>query len=292
MYAVHKVFCHCHPPREPHPRASEKSYMRFTKADKSSNHSSHSPDTLRSMHRYRIGRIEGHWINFTPPIQGGVFRARHVHEIDQGSSRIPIDNLATAPACTPALQLNDKTTEAGVKHDTNAIPGTAALVSPETYTAAKVQRDIDIALARYPALDATTQDNIALRFQAFHQRVKDDGFYTCRFSEYGKEIVRYAALFALFASCLSRGWYLISACFLGLFWHQIMFSAHDAGHRGITHNFTVDTLIGIFIADVCCGLSIGWWKSSHNVHHLVTNLPVINPPPMNTTPSSKPFQLR
>jgi delta8-fatty-acid desaturase len=53
-----------------------------------------------------------------------------------------------------------------------------------------------------------------------------------------------------------------------------MFTAHDAGHRGITHNFIVDTLIGIFIGDLCCGLSIGWWKSSHNVHHLITNHPV------------------
>lgn len=56
-----------------------------------------------------------------------------------------------------------------------------------------------------------------------------------------------------------------------------MFTAHDAGHRGITHNFVIDTLIGIFIGDFCCGLSIGWWKSSHNVHHLVTNDPVRSP---------------
>lgn len=38
-----------------------------------------------------------------------------------------------------------------------------------------------------------------------------------------------------------------------------------------------DTLIGAFIADFCCGLSIGWWKSSHNVHHLVTNMPEHDP---------------
>lgn len=53
-----------------------------------------------------------------------------------------------------------------------------------------------------------------------------------------------------------------------------MFTAHDAGHHAITHNPVVDSLIGMFIADFCCGLSIGWWKSSHNVHHLVTNQPV------------------
>lgn len=58
---------------------------------------------------------------------------------------------------------------------------------------------------------------------------------------------------------------------------QIMFTAHDAGHRGITGNFVADTLIGAFVADFCCGLSIGWWKSSHNVHHLVTNMPEHDP---------------
>lgn len=56
-----------------------------------------------------------------------------------------------------------------------------------------------------------------------------------------------------------------------------MFTAHDAGHRGITGNFITDTLIGAFIADFCCGLSIGWWKSSHNVHHLITNMPEHDP---------------
>lgn len=59
-----------------------------------------------------------------------------------------------------------------------------------------------------------------------------------------------------------------------------MFTAHDAGHRGITQNFVKDTLIGVFIADFCCGLSIGWWKSSHNVHHLITNSAVSYSPSM------------
>lgn len=61
-----------------------------------------------------------------------------------------------------------------------------------------------------------------------------------------------------------------------------MFTAHDAGHRGITHHFVTDSLIAIFIADLCCGLSMGWWKSSHNVHHLVTNDPAHDPDIQNT----------
>ncbi|CAO3671899.1 unnamed protein product [Umbelopsis ramanniana] len=55
------------------------------------------------------------------------------------------------------------------------------------------------------------------------------------------------------------------------------FTAHDAGHNGITGNSKIDHLIGIFIADYCGGLSIAWWKSSHNVHHIVTNDPVHDP---------------
>jgi hypothetical protein len=30
---------------------------------------------------------------------------------------------------------------------------------------------------------------------------------------------------------------------------ELVFTAHDAGHMGITHNFHVDTVIGMFIAD-------------------------------------------
>jgi len=69
-----------------------------------------------------------------------------------------------------------------------------------------------------------------------------------------------------------------------------MFIAHDAGHMGITGKFIPDTIIGAFVGDFCCGLSIGWWKSSHNVHHLVTNSPehdpdIQNTPLFSTTPT-------
>jgi delta8-fatty-acid desaturase len=165
------------------------------------------------------------------------------------------------------------------------------LPSPETYTSSAEQQEIDNDARDNPSLDAETQLEITKKYQVLHQRVKDEGFYDCHYIEYGKEMIRYSLLFATFITCLRTGWYMTSAAVLGLFWvyshpssrswilltdlqQQIMFTAHDAGHRGITHNFIADTLIGIFIADFCCGLSIGWWKSSHNVHHLITNDPV------------------
>lgn len=238
------------------------------------------------MHCYAIGKIVGEWENFIPPIQGGLFRLAPT-----GKEAVCSDTHKPEHASRDDLRPNS-TVESGI--DADALPrievrrsddfdatSTASLAkglcSPESYVAGRIQHEIDVDLDKYPSLDASTQREIAVKFRALHKRVQNEGYYECHLSEYAKELVRYSALFATFIFCLNRGWYFVSACFLGLFWHQIMFTAHDAGHRGITSNLTADTLIGIFIADFCCGLSIGWWKSSHNVHHLVTNSPVCIP---------------
>ncbi|CAF9904326.1 MAG: hypothetical protein ALECFALPRED_007498 [Alectoria fallacina] len=180
--------------------------------------------------------------------------------LDQYSSSVPQDRATELIHHSSIAQRNDH-----------------RRLSPKDYTSYVVQKGIDDNVRDNPSLDAETQRAITLKYQTLHQRVKDEGFYDCHYLEYGKELLRYALLFSLFFTFLRAGWYLTSACFLGLFWHQIMFTAHDAGHRGISHNFVVDTVIGIFIADLCCGLSMGWWKSSHNVHHLVTNHPEHDP---------------
>ncbi|KAI9675785.1 MAG: hypothetical protein M1829_003210 [Trizodia sp. TS-e1964] len=170
------------------------------------------------------------------------------------------------------------------------VPVVPERLSPEAFTLHMEQREIDADLSKYPSLDLDTQQNIIRKYRELHEAVKAGGFYNCRYFEYAKESCRYAFLFGLFIYSLRSEWYMTSAIFLGLFWHQIMFVAHDAAHMGITHNFKIDTLIGIFVADFCCGLSIGWWKSSHNVHHLVTNHPVHDPdiqnvPLLATSPS-------
>ncbi|KAF4830766.1 Delta 8-(E)-sphingolipid desaturase [Colletotrichum tropicale] len=140
-----------------------------------------------------------------------------------------------------------------------------------------MQQGIEKDLDEYPSLDPAVQQDIQAKYRALHDRIQDAGLYDCPYLDYGKEMARYTTLFVSFLIFLHYEWYMTSACFLGLFWHQIMFTAHDAGHGAITHNFSFDTLVGLFIADFCCGLSMGWWKSSHNVHHLITNQPEHDP---------------
>lgn len=264
------------------------------------------------MNKYRIGRIDQAWVNFTPPIRGGIFRPitsddfsssdedsqSETSSLDYSSATSIEDEVkgalgpingcrSTAPRLSPCPTSQASSGAFRSSSSTKAINHTKASTraphsttnpphqqTAKSYTASIVQKEIDDDLRDYPSLDPFTQQNITLKYQKLHQTVKDEGFYNCRYSEYGKEFLRYSLFFALFITTLRAGWYMTSAAFLGLFWHQIMFTAHDAGHMGITHNFVTDTLIGMFVADFCCGLSIGWWKSSHNVHHLVTNHPV------------------
>ncbi|CAF3353946.1 unnamed protein product [Rotaria sp. Silwood1] len=100
-------------------------------------------------------------------------------------------------------------------------------------------------------------------------------FFDCNYFDYSWECIRYLllAFFAayVFIGATSSWHHYLSAAFLGALWHQLTFTAHDAGHLAITHSYRIDSFIGIFIGNLLGGISIGWWKHHHNIHHLVTN---------------------
>uniref|UniRef100_A0A7S4IXH1 Cytochrome b5 heme-binding domain-containing protein n=1 Tax=Odontella aurita TaxID=265563 RepID=A0A7S4IXH1_9STRA len=64
-----------------------------------------------------------------------------------------------------------------------------------------------------------------------------------------------------------------SAVLMGIFWQQFAFVGHDCGHMSArTHardNIDV-TRLGALVT-FCNGISVAWWKSTHNVHHAVPN---------------------
>ncbi|KAG9292049.1 hypothetical protein G9A89_017949 [Geosiphon pyriformis] len=125
------------------------------------------------------------------------------------------------------------------------------------------------------------QKTIELAYQRLEGKIQKNNLYKCNYINYAYECSRYILLITIAWVLLLYGTstmhYMTSAFFLGAFWHQLAFTAHDAGHNGITHNLLVDSLIGIFLANFCGGLSIGWWKRSHYVHHIVTNDPEHDP---------------
>jgi sphingolipid 8-(E)-desaturase len=241
------------------------------------------------MARYRIGRIEGHWKNFSPPIQGGRFRTRVEIEEDDilEAEADSIKGQDSSSSRSPSPVFDDD--ENGVRRRRRAAGQTSpSEASPAPSSKEEVddgmsfldtltRQHISLDLDKYPALDSETQTNIVAKYRELHQRIRDAGLYKCNYWAYAVECARYMFLLISMFACLHYGWPLIGAVCLGLMWHQLVFTAHDAGHMGITHNYHIDTLIGIFIADFMGGLSLGWWKWSHNVHHIVTNAPEHDP---------------
>lgn len=266
----------------------------------------HSPEAKAQMMRYRIGRIEGRWANFIPPIQGGKFRplssaggpdeepGQDDHDDDyetgvRGASvASPIaSSQSSSRGPSPVFDQNEGElrNRAGPRRSRRSM-SVSSISSVEeedkdkdgmTYLDSQTKQEISLDIDRYPALDPAVQDNIVQKYRALNDRIKAEGLYSCNYWAYAIEVSRYSLLFSGMLVCLHWGWYVTSAVFLGLFWHQLVFSAHDAGHMGITHNFQVDTALGIFVADFLGGLSLGWWKRSHNVHHIVTNSPEHDP---------------
>ncbi|KAM0809331.1 putative Delta 8-(E)-sphingolipid desaturase [Seiridium cardinale] len=259
----------------------------------------HSDTTLKTMKAYRIGRKhDGPWINMTPPIRGGVYTKDESPIEDSSDSDTDTDGADTTDeACSGASDQSSLTSECSsvdvkgvhttITHrQTNGHTTLGSeklgLSAPTSLTVAQyteqcMQEGVDKCISEYPSLNPLVQADIIQKYRQLHQTIRDNGLYECPYLDYGKELARYTTLFVLFMTALKYEWYMSSAVCLGLFWHQIMFTAHDAGHGAITHNFTFDTMIGLFIADFCCGLSMGWWKSSHNVHHLITNHPEHDP---------------
>lgn len=88
----------------------------------------------------------------------------------------------------------------------------------EQYATEQEKLEIEEGIRENPSLDVETQKAIIEDYRVLHQQIKDEGLYQCRYSEYAKESIRYAFLFAAFAGLLYIKWYLTSAIFLGLFW--------------------------------------------------------------------------
>lgn len=245
------------------------------------------------MMTYKIGVIEGSWTNFIPPIQGGKFRTREEQESRPDTPLNPAaedsDSQQSSEEPSPVFdavenrrqglrQRQRKDTAISRASSATSISSIELNDKPElSHVDPQTRQVLDLDAFEYPSLQSDVQADIVSKYRLLNQRIKAEGLYQCNYTSYLIEIIRYTILFTTSLTLLHYGWYKLSAVFLGCFWHQLVFSAHDAGHMGITHNFTYDTIIGIGIADFLGGLSLGWWKRNHNVHHIVTNSPEHDP---------------
>lgn len=111
--------------------------------------------------------------------------------------------------------------------------------------------------------------------RAIRQELLKRGLFETKYSYYAKYFAWYATVFGsalyLTLGCSSYGAHMMGAVMLGLFWQQFAFFGHDIGHNAITHDRPRDLFWGIALCNTLGGISLGWWKRSHNVHHIVCN---------------------
>ncbi|KAK3187053.1 hypothetical protein K4F52_004219 [Lecanicillium sp. MT-2017a] len=248
----------------------------------------HSAEAQAHMQRFAIGRIQERWENFLPPIQGGTFRPLELKLDDAEEPTTELEEAASSGKSTPpspvfdAQDVGDGMRQRHVGSSTPMSRATSLCSSepeavPLSFTEASVAHAISSDLSKYPGLDQQSQNEVAFKYRQLDERLQAEGLYQCAYSHYAVEFLRYAFLFALFRFFLHNSYYTLSSICLGMLWHLLSFTVHDAGHLSITHDFHIDTCIGIFIADFLGGLSVGWWKRNHNVHHIATNSPEHDP---------------
>ena len=143
------------------------------------------------------------------------------------------------------------------------------------YHPARVYKNL---LPRY--LIGTMKDYKVTTFQnghrAIRQKLLEEGMFEIRPSFFVKLGLWLTTLFVTSVYLTvtadnSRLQRMIGAFLMAAFWQQCAFIGHDAGHNSVTHNWDFDNLLGLIVGNLLTGIGTGWWKRSHNVHHLVCN---------------------
>lgn len=268
----------------------------------------HGPEAIAVFHKWKVGRINYPWKNILPPIQGAVYRVGEKAHRDklgdkldasgrESSSSVDISSASSSDVDVEEPPISEKYHKSGYPPQkiSPVVPQNIEVVSENNVDEVfPVDRKLVIVdpkeslknydnelsrrdLLSLPALDYDTQSTLRDKYNSLHAKVIKAGLYQCEYSNYIRELVKIGSLLLYSFSFLHLGYYTISAVLIATAWHQMTFIAHDAGHVSITHNYQFDNVFGMVIASWCGGLSLGWWKRNHNVHHLITNDPVHDP---------------
>ena len=196
---------------------------------------------------YQIGRILENWNNLTPPMRGGIYRKADEKNSPSASSSddescdiSTLPSLSSLASSTSSLDIPQHLdhnilaqrkscliTESndGMKSEepfalfedasiSSSILSSKQYPNPKSYITQVVPDKIDNDVGDYPSVDAATQRNVVLKYQALHRRIQKDGFYDCQHLDYVKEFVRYTMLFVAFLVSSYYGWYVTSGAII------------------------------------------------------------------------------
>jgi fatty acid desaturase len=127
----------------------------------------------------------------------------------------------------------------------------------------------EVAAKVLPATRTARNDYAALK-----ARVKEGGLLEPQGRYYTIKIAYTLAMFAagLAPLFLLDGWLrVLVAPYLAFCCAQLGFLAHDLGHKQVFRSTKVNNWLGMVIANLLVGMSLGWWNDKHNAHHANPN---------------------
>lgn len=130
-------------------------------------------------------------------------------------------------------------------------------------------------LPRLAILKESKKTKLQQDFEELRKDVSDRGMY-------GPCWVYYARVWSWIAFVLAVAWYstltaqdtsgaILAGSLSALFLQQSAFVGHDSGHVAVSFSPFWDWVVGLVFGPLFSGISISWWKSSHNTHHIETN---------------------
>ncbi|CZR61058.1 related to delta 8-sphingolipid desaturase [Phialocephala subalpina] len=238
----------------------------------------HSEETKESMLRYQIGVINKNWHNFIPPIQRAS-DGKNILELGREKKKSERDDESgtSSPSSSVFEPSGLRNRAHGTESPTSSISSFDNKAKHETDTRKNGQKEVSHDAEENIDKTKLEEDEIVSSFRGLVADLESRGFYDCNYWAYLTEAIRISCIGTVMLLLLHFKQYFLSAIALGTFWHQLVFIAHDAGHLGITHSYQIDTLIGLALSSTLGGLSLSWWKKSHNIHHLATNSPSHDP---------------
>lgn len=124
---------------------------------------------------------------------------------------------------------------------------------------------------------------LVTQFRDFAKSIESSDLMCVKPSFYTKLVFWYAILFfgAVFSilSFPESFWCsaVLGGLLMGAFFQQVAFMGHDLGHTAVFHERSIDSKVGLFFGNMLSGVSIGWWKATHNTHHVITNSTLADP---------------
>ena len=119
-----------------------------------------------------------------------------------------------------------------------------------------------------------------MSYPALRKNVASAGLLDRSLWNYRYLLLVTAALAAISAYILlyAEGlWILLAVPTLSLFWMQVGFFGHDAGHNQVFENTKLNRFFGYLCFPVMLGMSFRPWVIRHNLHHAETNVEGTDP---------------